>query len=173
MVRAARSCKRFDESNLVPSSRGREMSRRPSQSVRSATLTHRSVAPVVQPIKWETGMPMHDATNRSCARLGLGKNHQELAQFIEGHVNRVANGRIRDLHVVYSDDKIILQGRVPHLSRQATGASSRARSDRRPSSAGQSDRRVLISAAVDPAHGCPRTTSRTHSNGRPNRNPRS
>ena len=36
---------------------------------------------------------------------------QELAQFIEGHINRVASGRIRDLHVVYSDDKIILQGR--------------------------------------------------------------
>jgi hypothetical protein len=41
----------------------------------------------------------------------LGKNHQEAAQFIEGHINRVANGRIRDLHVVYSDDAIILQGR--------------------------------------------------------------
>ena len=36
---------------------------------------------------------------------------KELAQFIEGHINRVASGRIRDLHVVYSDDKIILQGR--------------------------------------------------------------
>ncbi len=44
-------------------------------------------------------------------RFGLGKNHLELAQFIEGHINRVANGRIRDLHVVYSDEKIILQGR--------------------------------------------------------------
>ena len=44
-------------------------------------------------------------------RFGLGKNNLELAQFIEGHINRVANGRIRDLHVVYSDEKIILQGR--------------------------------------------------------------
>ncbi len=43
--------------------------------------------------------------------VGIGKTPQELAQFIEGHVNRVANGRIRDLHVVYSDDRIILQGR--------------------------------------------------------------
>ncbi len=43
--------------------------------------------------------------------FGLGKNHQELAQLIEGHINRVANGRIRDLHVVYSEEKIILQGR--------------------------------------------------------------
>jgi hypothetical protein len=44
-------------------------------------------------------------------RFVLGKSPQELAQFIEGHVNRVANGRIRDLHVVYSEDRIILQGR--------------------------------------------------------------
>jgi len=44
-------------------------------------------------------------------RSDLGKNPQELAQFIEGHVNRVANGRIRDLHVVCSEDRIVLQGR--------------------------------------------------------------
>jgi hypothetical protein len=68
--------------------------------------------PVVQPIKWETGMPMYNSTvTTELRRFGLGKNHVELAQFIEGHVNRAANGRIRDLHVVYSDEKIILQGR--------------------------------------------------------------
>jgi len=55
-------------------------------------------------------MPFYNATS-DLFRLGLGKDHQETAQFIEGHVNRVANGRIRDLHVVYSDDVIILQGR--------------------------------------------------------------
>ena len=44
-------------------------------------------------------------------RFGSGQDHQAVAQFIEGHINRVANGRIRDLHVVYSDDKIIVQGR--------------------------------------------------------------
>jgi hypothetical protein len=44
-------------------------------------------------------------------RSALGKSPQELAQFIEGHVNRVANGRIRDLHVVYSEERIVLQGR--------------------------------------------------------------
>jgi beta-galactosidase beta subunit len=44
-------------------------------------------------------------------RMENGKSHQEVAQFIEGHVNRVANGRIRDLHVVYSDVQIVLQGR--------------------------------------------------------------
>jgi hypothetical protein len=47
----------------------------------------------------------------SSPRFAFGKSPQELAQFIEGHVNRVANGRIRDLHVVYSEDRIILQGR--------------------------------------------------------------
>lgn len=52
----------------------------------------------------------HEATSNRCP-IGFGKNHQELAQFIEGHINRVANGRIRDLHVVYSDDVILLQGR--------------------------------------------------------------
>jgi hypothetical protein len=64
----------------------------------------------VKLIKRESGMPFYDATSDLC-RLGLGKNHQELAQFIEGHINRIANGRIRDLHVVYSDEMIILQGR--------------------------------------------------------------
>jgi len=64
----------------------------------------------VKLIKRETGMPFYNATS-DLFRLGLGKDHQETAQFIEGHVNRVANGRIRDLHVVYSDDVIILQGR--------------------------------------------------------------
>jgi len=58
----------------------------------------------------ETGMPMYNP-RAELRQFGCGKNHQELAQFIEGHVNRVANGRIRDLHVVYSDEKIILQGR--------------------------------------------------------------
>ena len=55
-------------------------------------------------------MPMR-TFGTAIPRFEVGKNHQELAQFIEGHVNRVANGRIRDLHVVYSDEAIILQGR--------------------------------------------------------------
>ncbi len=59
---------------------------------------------------WEIGMPTYNPTTE-LRQFGLGKNHLELAEFIEGHVNRVANGRIRDLHVVYSDEKIILQGR--------------------------------------------------------------
>jgi len=49
-------------------------------------------------------MPMY-STRTELRRFGLGKNHLELAQFIEGHINRVASGRIRDLHVVYSEEK--------------------------------------------------------------------
>ena len=36
---------------------------------------------------------------------------QELAERIEGHIERKASGRIRDLHVVCSEGMIILQGR--------------------------------------------------------------
>lgn len=39
------------------------------------------------------------------------KQPGELARYIECHVNRIANGRIRDLHVVCSEDRIVLQGR--------------------------------------------------------------
>jgi len=55
-------------------------------------------------------MPMYNLRTE-LRRFGTGRDHHELAQFIEGHINRVANGRIRDLHVVYSEEKIILQGR--------------------------------------------------------------
>ena len=41
----------------------------------------------------------------------LGSKKQELAERIEGHIERKASGRIRDLHVVCSDEMIILQGR--------------------------------------------------------------
>jgi hypothetical protein len=67
-------------------------------------------SPAKKPIKWETGM--HLSSTRTELRVfESGKNHREVAQFIEGHINRVASGRIRDLHVVYSDDQIVLQGR--------------------------------------------------------------
>jgi len=36
---------------------------------------------------------------------------QELAERLEGYIERRASGRIRDLHVVCCDDTIILQGR--------------------------------------------------------------
>jgi hypothetical protein len=55
-------------------------------------------------------MPMY-STRTDLRQFECGKNHLEVAQFIEGHVNRAANGRIRDLHVVYSEEQIILQGR--------------------------------------------------------------
>lgn len=44
-------------------------------------------------------------------RSGNGRNSQEFAERIEGYIERRASGRIRDLHVVCSDDMIILQGR--------------------------------------------------------------
>ena len=51
---------------------------------------------------YEAGMdPQPD---RSVAR-------DDLAEQIEGHIERRASGRIRDLHVVCSGESIILQGR--------------------------------------------------------------
>ena len=44
-----------------------------------------------------------------CPRLG--QNDLEAAEYLKVHINRVANGRIRDLRVVYSGDSIVLQGR--------------------------------------------------------------
>jgi hypothetical protein len=45
-------------------------------------------------------------------RGGPGTSYrQDLAERIEGYIERKACGRIRDLHVVCSDDQIILQGR--------------------------------------------------------------
>ena len=44
-------------------------------------------------------------------RLGVIKGDAELAERIEGHIERRASGRIRDLHVVCSDGMIILMGR--------------------------------------------------------------
>jgi len=44
-------------------------------------------------------------------RSECGTSSQELAEQIEGYIERRASGRIRDLHVVCSDDMIILQGR--------------------------------------------------------------
>ena len=35
----------------------------------------------------------------------------DFASFIEGQIERRAGGQIRDLHVVYGDDEIILLGR--------------------------------------------------------------
>ena len=56
-------------------------------------------------------MPMLNVRADHLSDSGPGRTHQELAQYIEGHVNRVSNGRIRDLHVDYTDDRILLRGR--------------------------------------------------------------
>ena len=56
-------------------------------------------------------MPLHTFSTETLRSGSRQESIKKLAQFIEGHVNRVANGRIRDLHVVYSDDRIVLQGR--------------------------------------------------------------
>jgi len=44
-------------------------------------------------------------------RFGCVRGETELAERIEGHIERRASGRIRDLHVVCSDGIIILTGR--------------------------------------------------------------
>jgi hypothetical protein len=62
------------------------------------------------PMMREIGMLIYNSRTE-LRRFSGGKNHQELALFIEGHINRVANGRIRDLHVEYSEERIVLQGR--------------------------------------------------------------
>ena len=75
------------------------------------------IAPGFTPIKRETGMIFQDSRTellRSEPKprcLSLGKNDLEVAEYLRVHINRVANGRIRDLQVVYSDDSIVLQGR--------------------------------------------------------------
>ncbi|GAC1463346.1 MAG: hypothetical protein NVSMB9_00720 [Isosphaeraceae bacterium] len=62
------------------------------------------------PIFWESGMntvrPMRDPS-----RLVFDRSLEELAERIEGYIERRASGRIRDLHVVYNENAIILQGR--------------------------------------------------------------
>ncbi len=55
-------------------------------------------------------MMMHEAGMDP--RLGRGKVRDDLAEQIEGHIERKACGRIRDLHVVCSGESIILQGRA-------------------------------------------------------------
>jgi hypothetical protein len=65
---------------------------------------------VATPIIWETGMSTLEPA-KDPRQPAWGRSKEELAERIEGYVARRASGRIRDLHVVYSDDAIILQGR--------------------------------------------------------------
>ncbi len=55
-------------------------------------------------------MMMHEA-GMDPRRLGRGKARDDLAEQIQGQIERRASGRIRDLHVVCSGESIILQGR--------------------------------------------------------------
>jgi hypothetical protein len=67
------------------------------------------------PITWETGMAStkKDDSTTELPTLGLGWSlgTRDLAERLEGYIEQKASGRIRDLHVVCSDDGIILQGR--------------------------------------------------------------
>jgi hypothetical protein len=65
------------------------------------------------PITWEFGMTKMDDSPREPRSLGRGRNQstRDLAERLEGYIELRASGRIRDLHVVYSNDTIILQGR--------------------------------------------------------------
>jgi len=65
------------------------------------------------PINWETGMFKKDDSTRESRPFGLGlsKGTSDLAERLEGYIEQKASGRIRDLHVVCSEDMIILQGR--------------------------------------------------------------
>jgi len=65
------------------------------------------------PITWEFGMIKKDDFTRGPRSPGFGRSLSttDLAERLEGYIELKASGRIRDLHVVCSDDMIILQGR--------------------------------------------------------------
>lgn len=52
-----------------------------------------------------------DISGMGPERLGCREVERKLAEQIEGYIERKASGRIRDLHVVCSENMIILQGR--------------------------------------------------------------
>jgi hypothetical protein len=65
------------------------------------------------PITWETGMTKKDDSIKGPRPLGPARSQsrRDLAERLAGYIELKARGRIRDLHVVCSDDMIILQGR--------------------------------------------------------------
>jgi len=65
------------------------------------------------PTSWEIGMIKKDDSMSQHHPLGLARSQgtRDLAERLAGHIELKARGRIRDLHVVCSDDMIILQGR--------------------------------------------------------------
>lgn len=55
-------------------------------------------------------MTTHDAGSEPQS-FGILGGDLGLAERIEGHIEQKARGRIRDLHVVCSEDRVILTGR--------------------------------------------------------------
>jgi len=84
----------------------------PSHSTRTATMIFGWVF-TTTPITREIGMTKKDDSMTEYRPLGFGRDQStaELAERLEGYIELKASGRIRDLHVVCSDDMIILQGR--------------------------------------------------------------
>ncbi len=56
-------------------------------------------------------MTTHDAGSGLRQQFGEDGGEAALAERIEGHIARRACGKIRDLHVVCTDDRIVLMGR--------------------------------------------------------------
>jgi len=66
--------------------------------------------PSGSPIIWEKDM-MTQRSGMEPEQSGRDTDVQKLAERLEGDIERRASGRIRDLHVVCSENTIILQGR--------------------------------------------------------------
>jgi hypothetical protein len=71
------------------------------------------LGPSTTPTTWELGMMKMDDSTREPRAPGRGRvqSTRDLAERLEGYIELKARGRIRDLHVVCSEDMIILQGR--------------------------------------------------------------
>ena len=67
--------------------------------------------PLTTPITWGTGMSLTQHPWTHARQPWQGTLIDNLAERIESHIEHKACGRIRDLHVVCSEDMIILQGR--------------------------------------------------------------
>jgi len=65
---------------------------------------------MAMPTNWETGMNTSFTESRTY-QVAPAVAQRALAEQLEWYIERRASGRIRDLHVVCSDDAIIIQGR--------------------------------------------------------------
>jgi hypothetical protein len=64
------------------------------------------------PATWEPGIMATHLSGMDYRQLACDHMPAELALQIEDYIERIACGRIRDLHVVCSEETIILQGRT-------------------------------------------------------------